>query len=164
MNEISSSYIVRNCLLFAFRALRNTDRHIKDSLQSPYENFFDDLTKALGQGKKLEYFIPNSEVEGFYTKNMTENDFVTSVQNKLLSKIPHFGPGTVVSTGSNPGTCNGGMSTVVSAFNHLSLLFTVVWDLLSKQNLALCNRLPKLSGRQLWEIFLKLDTGTVRKS
>ena len=159
MGEQPSSYVVRNALLFAFRALRHTERLQKDSLCSPYEDFYTELANALSPVKKIECNIPNSEVEKFYNKRMSENDFVMSVQSKILCKLPSSGPGTVVSTASSPTGNSGTASTVISTFNHLSLLFSVVWGLLVEQNKEICSRLPNLSGRQLWEIFLKLDTG-----
>ena len=153
MADIPSSYVIRNCLLFAYRALRHTERLFEDSLRSPYEAFFADIASALSPGKKIEYTVPNSEVEKFYTRRLSENDFLANVQTKILSKVPACGPGTVVGTGSNP------VSTVVNTFNQFSLLFTVVWEMLSTANSLVCNKLPKLSGKQIWEVFLKLDTG-----
>ncbi len=155
--EAYKSYVVHNCLAFGFRALRNTERNIEHSLSSPYEEFFESLAVALGQGKKIDYTIPNSEVESFYNKRMSEGDFVSNTQNKILCKIVPSGPGSVVVSTSNSSINNGLSSTVVTSFNHLSLLFRVIWDLLALQNAPICNKLPKTSGKQLWEIFLKLD-------
>lgn len=160
MADLPGSYVVRNCLIFAYRGLRNTERHVNDSLHSPYEVLLLDIANALSPGKKIDLSIPNSEVEAFYNRRLSETDFVANVQGKILSKVPASGPGTVVITGSNPVVTNGS-STVVNSFNQLSLLFTVVWEMLSGQNYAVCNKLPKLSGKQLWEVFLKLDTGMV---
>ena len=157
MAELSSNYIVRNCLLFAFKALRNTKRHIEDSLRSPYEDIFADLAKTLSPAKKLDYSIPNSEVEAFYLKRMTEKEFISNIEIRILSKILLSGPGTV-----NTSACsnfNGATSNVNNVLSQYPLLFSVVWDLLSKQNSATCGKLPKLSGKQLWEMFLKIDTG-----
>lgn len=161
MAEPPKNYIIRNCLLFAFKALRHSERLKENSLVSPYEDFFDDVASALSPQKKLNYTIPNSEVEGFYNKRFSENDFMSSVQSKILSKLPAVGPGTTVSTAaSSPQGSNGGsLCTVIGTFNQYSLLFTVVWELLTSQNASICNKLPKLSGKQLWEVFLKLDTG-----
>lgn len=164
MAELPNSYIVRNCLKFAYRALKGTERHKMDSLRSPYEDLYVDIGSALCPLKKLDLSIPNSEVEGFYNRRVSENEFILNIQSRILSKVPSSGPGTVVSTGSNPNASTGMASTVtVGTFNHFSLLFTVVWDLLSQQNSTICNKLPKLSGRQLWEVFLKLDTGKLIK-
>ena len=157
MADLPSSYLIQNCLLFAYRALKNTDRLIQNSLISPYEELFQDIANTLSPSKKLDFSVPNSEVERFYSRRLSENEFLSSVQSKILSKIPACGPGTVVGNGSSG--CSGSMSTVVNTFNHFSLLFTVVWELLSRKNSDVCNKIPKLSGKQIWEVFLKLDTG-----
>lgn len=157
---MGDNYILHNALTFAFRALRQSERHVKDSIISPYQEFFDGLAVALSPEKKLDYLIPNSEVEAFYIKRTTEKEFITHVHSRILSKIPMSGPGTVIAGGTNVGACSvGGSATVINSFNQYSLLYTIVWDLLTKQHAAICNKLPKLSGKQLWEIFLKLDTG-----
>ena len=148
--------MVRNCLLFAYRSLRNTERLVNESLQSPYEILLRDVANALSPNKKLDMNIPNSEVEAFYNRRLSETDFMSNVQSKILSKVPASGPGMVVSTGTNFPSG----ATVVNSFNQFSLLFSVVWELVAQQNSAVCNKLPKHSGKQLWEVFLKLDTGT----
>jgi hypothetical protein len=157
MADLPSSYVVRNCLLFAYRGLRNTERLVNDSLLSPYEVLLQNIANALSPNKKLELSIPNSEVESFYNRRLSETDFMANVQSRILSKVPASGTGTVVLTGS--AVASNGTATVVNSFNQFSLLFTVVWEMLSTQNSAVCNKLPKLSGKQLWEVFLKLDTG-----
>lgn len=159
MADQPRSYVVRNCLLFAYRGLRNTGRLLEDSLQSPYEMLLSDIANTLSPSKKLEVSTPNSEVEGFYNRRMSETEFLATIQSKILSKIPSSGPGTVVVSGSNPLPSNGA-ATMVNTYNQFSLLFTVVWEMLAKQNAMVCNKLPKLSGKQIWEVFLKLDTGT----
>ena len=160
MAEPPKNYVIRNCLLFAFRSLRNTERHVEGSLVSPYEQFFTTVAEALSPGKKLVFAISNTEVEGFYNRRLSEKDFMISIQSKILSKIPSFGPAApVVNAASTPTATNGGPCTVMGSFNQFSLLFSVVWDRLATQNAGICNKLPKLSGRQLWEVFLKLDTG-----
>lgn len=158
MAEPPKSHIICNCLLFAYRALKNTERLVDDSLHSPYEVLLLDIANALSPSKKIDLTIQNSEVEGFYNRRLSESDFLANIQSKILSKVPVSGPGTVISTGSNPAVSNE-TTTVVNSFNQFSLLFTVVWDMLSGQNPTVCNKLPKLSGKQLWEVFLKLDTG-----
>lgn len=157
----NSSYIIQNCLLFAYKCLRSSERLVKDSIQSPYEKFYDDLAKKLCMGKKLEYAIPNSEVEAFYTKRVTEKEFIASVHSRILHAI---GTGSVVSPASTPTAptqCNipGGTSTSINTFNHFSVVYALVWEMLSKQYSSVCSKLPLVSGRQLWEVFLKLDRG-----
>ncbi len=160
MAEPPKNYIVRNCLLFAFKSLRSAERHIEGSLVSPYEEFFTTVADALSPTKKLNFAISNSEVESFYNRRFSENEFMAAIQSRILSKLPSLGPGTTVTNAaSTPTASNGAPCTVVGTFNQFSLLFTVVWENLSAQNPGVCNKLPKLSGKQLWEIFLKLDTG-----
>ena len=161
MAEPLKNYIVRNCLLFAYKSLRHSERFKENSLESPYEDFFADVASALSPQKKLNFSVSNSEVEAFYNKRFSETEFISSVNTKILSKVPAVGPGTTVNTAASspPGANGGGLCTVIGTFNQYSLLFTVVWELLTSQNVGICNKLPKLSGKQLWEVFLKLDTG-----
>lgn len=157
MAESPSNYMVRNGLIFAFRALRQGERLVGESLRSPYEQFFMDVAAALFPNKKMELGIVNSEVEKFYNKHMTETEFMINVQTKLLSKMA----GGQGSGGppSSPTGSNGVLSTVRNGFSQHALLFSVVWGLLVTQNKAVFSKLPNLSGKQLWEIFIKLDTG-----
>lgn len=149
--------MIRNCLLFAFRALKHTERLVNDSLRSPYEELYSNVADALSPMKKLDLNIPNSEVEKFYNKRMTERDFMINMQTRILSKVSG-GQGTAVAA-TSPTAPNGVTSNGHSGFSQLSLLFSVVWGLLVAQNKHVCSKLPNLSGRQLWEIFIKLDTG-----
>ncbi len=150
-----SSYGVKNCLLYAFNTLRGMDRLVADSLQSPYELFHETLAKSMCRGRKIEYSISNSEVEAFYLKRSSENDFIASVQSKILSKV--------CLAGSGGNTCPLGIasSTFAGVLHMYGPLFAHVWDILNEKNSDIFSRLPSTSGRQLWEIFLKLDTGRV---
>ena len=159
---MTTNYVVRNCLLFAYRALRNVSRFVTDSHISPYEQLFKDVASALSPTKKIEFSVPNSEVEKFYGRRLSEVEFVASVQSKVLNHVPPSGPGTVIGVGNNvgAGSCpQPAAKAILNTFNQFSLLFTIVWEIVSTQNSGMCNKLPKLSGRQLWEVFLKLDTG-----
>lgn len=148
-----SNYGVKNCLIYAFNSLRNMDRLVGDSHQSPYELFHENLAKSLGRGKKIEYSISNSEVEAFYLKRSSEVDFIASVQSKILCKVGLPGAGG--------GTCTvaGVTSTFAGVLNIYGPLFVHVWELVCEKNSDICSKLPSASGKQLWEIFLKLDTG-----
>lgn len=158
MAEPPSNYMDRNALTFAFRALRHTERLVNDSLSSPYQEFFGNVAEALSPTKKLDLNIPNSEVEKFYNRRMSETDFIVSMQTRILSKATTNGQGTTVAA-TSPTAANGGLSSVHSGLGQFPLLFSVVWAVLVKQNKTVCSKLPNLSGKQLWEIFLKLDTG-----
>ena len=156
-----SSYGVKNCLVFAFNCLRKMDRLVGDSLQSPYEVFHENLAKGLSKGKKIEYSIPNSEVEAFYLKRSSEIDFIASVQSRILSKVCSSGansggPGNTTPTGT------GGTTTFASVLNMYGPLFSQVWDVIYETYSDICSKLPSPSGMHLWEIFLKLDTGKER--
>ena len=160
-SNANSSHIIQNCLLFAYKSLRSTDRFVQNSLLSPYEKFYADLSVRC-LGKKLEMSIPNSEVEAFYTKRFLEKDFIGNVHSRVLHAIGVGG--TAVGALSSPTTptqsgMTGGASTSINSFNQFSTVYSLVWELLSKQNSDVCNKLPLISGRQLWELFLKLDRG-----
>ena len=152
MAEPPENYMVRNGLLFAFRALRQTDRLVNDSLRSPYENFVRDLADTLSPVKKLDISIPNSEVESFYNKRMSETEFMINVQTKILAKLSSQGGGGAATTPTGGGA-------LASGSGHQGLLLSVVWGLLVSQNKQICSKLPNLSGKQMWEIFIKLDSG-----
>ena len=160
---MATNYVVQNCLLFAYRALKNLGRFVNDSHISPYEQLFTDIASALSPNKKIDFSLPNSEVEKFYGRRLSEAEFVASVQTKILNQVPPSGPGTVIGVGNNvaAGSCpnQAAAKAILNTFNQFSLLFTIVWEMVSAQNSAMCNKLPKLSGRQLWEVFLKLDMG-----
>ena len=153
------NYILRNCLLFAYKCLRNTERLVQDSLQSPYEKFYDDLAKALSIGKKFEISVPNSEVEAFYTKRFAEKDFITNMHSRIFHA---GGSGGVVGNtcSTTQSQSNTGVpTTCMNTFNQLAPLYALVWEMLSKQNAEICCQLPLNSGQQLWEMFLQLDGG-----
>ena len=129
---MDTSNPVRNALKFGYCALRAKDRFLEGTYRSPYEEFLMKLAEAVSPQKKLEFAVSSSEVESFYTKQITEEDFVTSIQSKILSKV-------------SPG--------------DLSPLYSVVWDTYVSvpSHTPLCTKLPRLLGKQLWEIFNKLD-------
>jgi len=150
------SYGVRNCLLFAFNCLRSTDRLVGDSLQSPYEQFHEKLAGNICKGRKIEFSIPNSEVEAFYLKRSSETDFIASVQSKILSKTCQ-NPASMAANGT--ASAVGGAPTFASVLSLYNPLFGQVWEMECENNSDLYSKLPSQSGRHLWEIFLKLDSG-----
>ena len=151
-----ATYGVKNCLLFAFKCLRSTDRLVDNSLQSPYELFHEKLAASICKGRKIEFSIPNSEVEAFYLKRSSETDFIASVQSKILSKTCQ-NPAAMAINGS--ASTVGGAPTFATVLSHFGPLFGQVWEMVCDNHVDICSKLPSQSGRHLWEIFLKLDTG-----
>lgn len=76
METVTKDYVVRNCLSFAYEALRSRTRLMGETTQSYYENYFQILLEKLGPpGKKWDLNIPNSEVESFYLGNVSVGEF-----------------------------------------------------------------------------------------
>ena len=68
-------YVVRNCLTYAYVALRSKERLMGNSTTSFYENYFQQLADALSPGKKLDVSVSNSEVESFYLGRVSLGEF-----------------------------------------------------------------------------------------
>ena len=83
METSTKEYIVRNCLTYAYGALRSKDRLMGESTVSHYENYFQQLLEELGPpGKKWETAVPNSEVESFYLGNTSLGEFRLHTQKR----------------------------------------------------------------------------------
>lgn len=126
------SHSVQNCLSYAYAALRTSDRFLEGSHRSPYEEFFAKLSEAMSPQKKLDFSVTNNEVESFYLGKVSEANFLSTVRSRILSKV---------GTGDLPP------------------LYSVTWDTccMVPTHTAVCTRIPKLCGRQLWEVFVRLD-------
>ena len=79
MSDTQSNHVVRNCLMFAYRALRMLERFIKGTHFSPYKDFFEKVLQ-----RKLESEVPNSEVEAFYLGRQSEGEFVAIAESRLF--------------------------------------------------------------------------------
>ena len=76
MESPPKEYVVRNCLAFAYDALRSKERLMGETTTSYYEDYFQRLLEELGPpGKKWELGIPNSEVESFYLGGVSLGEF-----------------------------------------------------------------------------------------
>ena len=83
MEVPTKDYVVRNCLTYAYDALRSRERLMGDSTESYYEKYFVQLSEALGPpGKRWELAVPNSEVESFYLGNMSVGEFRLQTQKR----------------------------------------------------------------------------------
>ena len=126
---MDSQYVIRNALKFVYSALRGPERFV-DGAKSHYEDFFEKLY----DGSKVPQPQKGiGEVESFYLGNINEDDFIQSVQAKLVNAA------------------------------DLAPLFTVAWDTYTSilPHAQLGKRLTSVSGRLLWEIFLKLDDQSI---
>lgn len=131
---LAMDYVVRNVLKFAYRSLRAKDRFLEGSHRSPYEEFYSKLTEAFRSlpQRKLDISVANSEVEAFYLGHMSEDEFISAVESRVLSKVNQ----------SSLGTLN-----------------SLVWDIVASVPIhsSLSNKIPRSCGQQLWEIFVRLD-------
>ena len=85
MEAPAKEYIVRNCLGYAYDALRSKERLIGDTTESYYESYFQRLLESLGPpGKKWELIIPNSEVESFYLGGVSPGEFRLQAQRRWV--------------------------------------------------------------------------------
>ena len=128
-------HIIPNTLKSAYRALRSTSRFLEGSHKSPYEEFYAKLSETLSPQKRLDVTTSNAEVEAFYLGRQSEGDFLSMVENKILSKV------SLQNT-------------------DLALLLNVVWETCSSlpKNAGLFSKFSRLSGRELWELFIRLDS------
>lgn len=127
-------YVIRNVLKFAYRSLRAKDRFVEGSHMSPYEDFYRKLADSVSAQpqKKIDANVTNSEVEAFYLGRTSEDEFVSMIESKVLSKV-------------NP--------------SSLSLLNSLVWEVVTSvpAHSSLTARISKESGQKLWEMFMRLD-------
>ena len=131
---MSQQVTVQNFLKHTFSSIKEKDRYVAEGKStSTLEFFFDQLNNAFGQ--RL-YKPSNSEVESFYRGSTREADFVATVWENVISKVKE------------------------SLDSDLNPLTKICWDMYRSvpRRKELCDRVPRLSGRQLWAIFNKLDT------
>lgn len=125
---------VQNFLKHTFSSIKERERYISEGKStSTLEFFYDQLSNAFNQ--KL-YKPSNAEVESFYRGSTTEADFVATVWQNVILKVKD------------------------SLDSDLNPLTKICWDMYCsvRRRKELCDRVPRLSGRQLWAIFNKLDT------
>ncbi|CAI8052370.1 Differentially expressed in FDCP 6 homolog [Geodia barretti] len=133
METSTKEYIVRNCLTYAYGALRSKDRLMGESTVSHYENYFQQLLEELGPpGKKWETAVPNSEVESFYLGNTSLGEFRLHTQKRVFTKVPGW---------------------------EFAPFSSVIWSITcsSPDKTSLCSKLDPGLSRQIWEIFVSLD-------
>ena len=88
MESSAKEYVVRNCLTFAYDALRSKERFVGETTTSPYENYFKELGDALTAGqKKLDTNVSNSEVESFYQGRVSLGEFRLQCQKRFVSHL-----------------------------------------------------------------------------
>ena len=125
---------VQNFLKHTFSSIKERERYIAEGKStSTLEFFYDQLSNAFNQ--RL-YKPSNAEVESFYRGSTTEADFVATVWQNVILKVKD------------------------SLDSDLNPLTKICWDMYCsvRRRKELCDRVPRLSGRQLWAIFNKLDT------
>ena len=85
METTAKEHVVRNCLTYAYDALRSKDRLMGETTESYYENYFHQLLESLGPpGKRWETTVPNSEVESFYLGNTSLGEFRLHTQKRSV--------------------------------------------------------------------------------
>jgi hypothetical protein len=139
MESPPKEYVVRNSLSYVYDALRSKPRLMGDTTLSFYENYFQLLLEKLGPpGKKWELSIPNSEVESFYLGRVSVGEFRLNTQKRVFSKVPGW------------------------EFDPFSSL---VWSecCSAPDKTSLSSRVDPGIGRQIWEIFLRLDVDSQGK-
>lgn len=131
---MSQQVVVQNILKHTFSSLKEKDRYVAEGKsKSTFELFFDRLNSAFDQ----KLFKPsNAEVESFYRGSTSEADFVAVVEQQFISKVKD------------------------SLDSDLNPLITICWDTYCTvpRRKEVCERVPRLSGRQLWAVFNKMDT------
>ena len=158
----SPSYICRNGLAVAYTVLKTKlDRFLDNTHMSPLEDFYEKVGRANNLAAN-QYTLNNSEVEQFYTDQISETNFVATAESRLvraaispvgspvsLINFCPLGNGTTVSTGQ-PGL----------TFAEVKLL-TVVWDMYSAISdiSPVASKIPRVCGMCLWQMFLCLDKG-----
>ena len=140
LDAMPQDYIIHNVLKFAYRSLRAKDRFVGGSHRSPYEDFYRKLADSVSAHaqKKIDASITNSEVEGFYLSRTNEDEFVSMVESKILSKVN---------------------------LSSLSPLNAVVWELVTSvpAHSSLTAKIPNECGQQLWEMFMRLDAEELQR-
>ena len=163
MSTLSPSYICRNGLAIAYIVLKTKlDRFLDNTHISPLEDFYEKVGRANNLATN-QYTLNNSEVEQFYTDQISETNFVATAESRLvraavspagspvsLLNLCSLGNGTTVSTGQ-PGL----------TLPEVKLL-TVIWDMYSMISdiSPVASKIPRVCGMCLWQIFLCLDKGT----
>lgn len=134
LDAMPQDYIIRNVLKFAYRSLRAKDRFVEGSHRSPYEDFYRKLADSVNAHaqKKIDASVTNSEVEAFYMGRTNEDEFVSMVESKILSKVN---------------------------LSSLSPINSLVWELVTSvpAHSSLTVKIPSVCGQQLWEMFMRLD-------
>ena len=159
----SPSYICRNGLAVAYIVLKTKlDRFLDNTYISPLEDFYEKVGRANNLTPN-QYTLNNSEVEQFYTDQISETNFVATAESRLvraaispvgspasLVNLCPLGNGTTVSTGQ-PGL----------TFPEVKLL-TVIWDMycMVSDISPVTSKIPRVCGMCLWQMFLCLDKGT----
>ena len=156
------SYISRNGLMIAYNLLKTKfGRFLDNTVISPLEDFYEKVGRSVGLGQS-QYALSNTEVEQFYTDQLSEPNFVATAESRLVRAAisPATSPTaslTVCPLGD--GTVNAGQPGLLSP--ELKLL-SVVWDMYAQTPdiSAICSRIPRVCGICLWQMFLSLDKGT----
>ena len=161
-HQPTPSYISRNGLTIAYVLLKKKlGRFLENSHISPLEDFYEKVGRALGLSQN-QYTLMNSEVEQFYTDQMSETNFVAITESRLvraaISPVNSPTAALTVCPLGNGKSINTGHPGLTSA--ELKLL-SIVWDMYSvtPEILAVCTKIPRLCGMCIWQMFLCLDKG-----
>lgn len=158
-SSTAPSYVSRNGLTIAYMLLKTKlGRFLADTHISPLEDFYEKVGTSLLLSSN-QYTVANSEVEQFYTNQISEVNFIATAESRFLRGANS--PVGVSSSQNHPlsGSCNGSQPGLTLA--ELKLL-SVVWDMYSSFTpdvSAISTKIPRICGMHLWEMFLCLDTG-----
>ena len=131
----SKVHTVRNFILQCFHTLKENHRYVEEGKSfTNYEAFWLQLNNGFSLVPN-GYKPSNSSVEAFYRGTMSPDEFIIAVEEHILMKSKDK------------------MDT------NLDPLLTISWDVYSStyRRSNLCNKIPRLCGRQLWAIYNKLD-------
>ena len=155
------SYISRNGLMVAYKLLKtHFGRFLDNTHISPLEDFYEKVGRSVGLLPN-QYNLSNSEVEQFYTDQLSETNFVATAESRLIrGAISPVNSPTAALTACplGDGKVNTGQPGLLSA--ELKLL-SVIWDMysLSPDISAFSNKIPRVCGMCIWQMFLCLDKG-----
>ena len=135
-NQLKTScYYIRNLMLHTFYTLKESERYMQEnSSRSNYEAFWDQLNHGFSLSNRA-YRPSHSTVEAFYRGTLSFDNFLMEIEQNIIQKAQD------------------------KLDDNMDPLLTISWDVYrsNHRRAELCERLPRLCGRQLWAIYNKLD-------
>lgn len=132
----STAHLKKNLILQCFHTLRENTHFVKEgSSRTNYEAFWDQLNDGFSLSARGPYKPSNSNVEAFYRGTMASERFLEDVEENVIKKAQD------------------------KLDTNLDPLLTISWNVYSSNSHRrdVCERIPRLCGRQMWAIYNKLD-------